>query len=402
MSTFTNGTGTVTIDFNWEFDLINTPTLKITDSSTYSAAQTGVKVFITITRPDGYVRNFNSEVADISGDSGSLSTFSYILGLANDGDPIRGVYKIDYNFTVGSDSTVKKTKSFDYQYEKNTLVLKQDVNEFTPLVIVKDDTTSYDVSGYTTSSISRVFTGSISALSKTLHTKTTATSTNANRQYRLEEIENDDVFYDAEYSVTCALTSVHTHSTYSWVTVKEKITSTLKVDVYKPPTKAEMIDEFDELRNLIEQYDGVNKQLYDKYSADYEFVMSSFDHLTRRLAAGDSDKENNEIIKDIIAILRNNVSRSHTNLQLTTTSVSIYGSIEWGNISGLPTYNPFQTFIQSKTTSTWQVNHDLGKYPSVTTVDDQGNLIYGDVVYNSDDQITITFSAGVSGKVYLN
>tara|TARA_R100000353_G_scaffold133785_1_gene94844 strand:- start:1869 stop:3077 length:1209 start_codon:yes stop_codon:yes gene_type:complete len=402
MSTFTNGTGTVSIDFNIEFDLRTTPTLKITDSSTYSAAQTGVKVFIKITRPDGFVRDINADVPDITGNSGSLPVFNYILSLANDGDPVRGVYKIEYNFTVGSASTVKKTKSFDFQYKKNTLTLEQDINEFTPLVKVKDTTANYDVSGYTTSSISRVFTGSIPASSKTLHTKTTTGSSSANREYRLEEVENNNVFYDSEYTITCSLTSNHTSATYSWATLKDTITKTIKVNVHKPPTKAEMIDDFDALRNLVELYDGQNKQLYDKYSADYEFVMTSFDHLTRRLSAGDSDKENNEIIKDIIAILRNDVSRTHTNLQLTATSVSIYGSIEWGNISGKPTYNPFQTFIQSKTTATWQVNHNLGKYPSVTTVDDNGNLIYGDVVYNSDDQITITFSAGVSGKVYLN
>lgn len=108
MSTFTNGTGTVTIDFNWEFDLRTTAILKLTDASTYSAAQTGVNIFIKITRPDGFVRNFDSSSPDITGDSGSLPSFSYTLDLANDGNPIRGVYTVDYNFTVGSDSTVKK------------------------------------------------------------------------------------------------------------------------------------------------------------------------------------------------------------------------------------------------------------------------------------------------------
>ena len=147
MSTFTNGTGTVSIDFNIEFDLRTTPTLKITDSSTYSAAQTGVKVFIKITRPDGFVRDINADVPDITGNSGSLPVFNYILSLANDGDPVRGVYKIEYNFTVGSASTVKKTKSFDFQYKKNTLTLEQDINEFTPLVKVKYTTANYDVSG---------------------------------------------------------------------------------------------------------------------------------------------------------------------------------------------------------------------------------------------------------------
>lgn len=402
MSTFTNGTGTVTIDFNWEFDLRTTAILKLTDASTYSAAQTGVNIFIKITRPDGFIRNFDATSPDITGDSGSLPSFSYTLDLANDGNPIRGVYTVDYNFTVGSDSTVKKTKSFDFQYTQNSLTLEEDVNEFTPLVKVKDTTINYDLSGYATNSISRVFTGSIGALSKTLHTQTTTTSTSADREYRLEEVLNNNVFYDALYSVSCEVTSTHTNSTYSWVTLKDKISKALSVDVFAPPTKNEMIDHFDELRNLVELHDGKNKQLFDKFSADYEFVISSFDHLTRRLGAGDSDKENNEIIKDIIAILRNDVSRTHTNLQLSATSVSIYGTIEWNTISSKPLYNPFQTFEVTRNSNTWVIEHDLGKYPSVTTVDDTGDIVYGDVRYDNANKITVTFSAGVSGKAYLN
>ena len=339
---------------------------------------------------------------DITGDSGSLPSFSYTLDLANDGNPIRGVYTVDYNFTVGSDSTVKKTKSFDFQYTQNSLTLEEDVNEFTPLVKVKDTTINYDLSGYATNSISRVFTGSIGALSKTLHTQTTTTSTSADREYRLEEVLNNNVFYDALYSVSCEVTSTHTNSTYSWVTLKDKISKALSVDVFAPPTKNEMIDHFDELRNLVELHDGKNKQLFDKFSADYEFVISSFDHLTRRLGAGDSDKENNEIIKDIIAILRNDVSRTHTNLQLSATSVSIYGTIEWNTISSKPLYNPFQTFEVTRNSNTWVIEHDLGKYPSVTTVDDTGDIVYGDVRYDNANKITVTFSAGVSGKAYLN
>ena len=44
MSTFSNDTGTVNIDFSFLFDLRTTPILKITDTSTYSAEQTDVKV----------------------------------------------------------------------------------------------------------------------------------------------------------------------------------------------------------------------------------------------------------------------------------------------------------------------------------------------------------------------
>tara|TARA_R100000458_G_C8274129_1_gene249051 strand:- start:2513 stop:2899 length:387 start_codon:yes stop_codon:yes gene_type:complete len=128
MSTFTNGTGTVNIDYSLLFDLRATPTLVITDTGTYSAQQSNVSITIKITRPDGIVRN-PSASADISGTSGSLSTFSYILPLASDdGEPIKGVYKIEYSFTVGSATAVTRTKTFDYQYTKIEVTLAEDLN----------------------------------------------------------------------------------------------------------------------------------------------------------------------------------------------------------------------------------------------------------------------------------
>ena len=57
MSTFTNGTGTVNIDFSLLFDLRTTPVITITDISTYSAAQSDIKISIKVTRPDGIIRN---------------------------------------------------------------------------------------------------------------------------------------------------------------------------------------------------------------------------------------------------------------------------------------------------------------------------------------------------------
>lgn len=53
-------------------------------------------------------------------------------------------------------------------------------------------------------------------------------------------------------------------------------------------------------------------------------------------------------------------------------------------------------------TNIWIITHNLGKYPSVTVVDSNNNVVVGDVLYNSDDQITVTFTAIFSGKAFLN
>lgn len=57
---------------------------------------------------------------------------------------------------------------------------------------------------------------------------------------------------------------------------------------------------------------------------------------------------------------------------------------------------------QQVASTTWVVNHNMNKYPSVNVVDTANDEVTGDVKYNSLNQITITFSAAFSGKAYLN
>lgn len=50
----------------------------------------------------------------------------------------------------------------------------------------------------------------------------------------------------------------------------------------------------------------------------------------------------------------------------------------------------------------WVIEHDLGKYPSVTIVDSSGNYVIGEVKYISDSLLRVMFSAAFAGKAYLN
>lgn len=57
---------------------------------------------------------------------------------------------------------------------------------------------------------------------------------------------------------------------------------------------------------------------------------------------------------------------------------------------------------QGVPSATWVIVHNLGKRPVVTVLDSGGTEVEGDVVYDSLNQLTITFSAGFSGDAYLN
>jgi len=57
---------------------------------------------------------------------------------------------------------------------------------------------------------------------------------------------------------------------------------------------------------------------------------------------------------------------------------------------------------QGSAASSWTITHNLGRRPSVTIVDSGGNVQIGEVLYNSDNQITVTFAAAFGGYAYLN
>lgn len=50
----------------------------------------------------------------------------------------------------------------------------------------------------------------------------------------------------------------------------------------------------------------------------------------------------------------------------------------------------------------WILQHNLGKYPSVTTVDSSGEEVIGSVKHDDTNQVTITFSAAFSGSAFFN
>ena len=62
----------------------------------------------------------------------------------------------------------------------------------------------------------------------------------------------------------------------------------------------------------------------------------------------------------------------------------------------------FYPYEQMAPATTWSINHNLGKFPSVTVVDSAGTVVGGDVTYNDANNVTLTFTAAFSGKAYLN
>jgi hypothetical protein len=59
-------------------------------------------------------------------------------------------------------------------------------------------------------------------------------------------------------------------------------------------------------------------------------------------------------------------------------------------------------FTQASASATWNVQHNLNKFPSCTMVLSTGQQGYGDVTFIDENNLTITFASAESGKAYMN
>jgi len=74
------------------------------------------------------------------------------------------------------------------------------------------------------------------------------------------------------------------------------------------------------------------------------------------------------------------------------------GSDGGGPSGGDATY----THTQAVPATTWTVAHSMGKHPAVAVQDAAGTVIYGTVVHTSNNTLTVTFNAAVTGRADCN
>ena len=58
--------------------------------------------------------------------------------------------------------------------------------------------------------------------------------------------------------------------------------------------------------------------------------------------------------------------------------------------------------MQGTTSATWNITHNLGFYPNVTTMDSSGAICEGEIEHLSRNTLRVTFLAAFSGQAYLS
>lgn len=59
-------------------------------------------------------------------------------------------------------------------------------------------------------------------------------------------------------------------------------------------------------------------------------------------------------------------------------------------------------FEQGIAASTWVIEHNLNKYPSVTVIDSAGDQVFANLNYVDENELVLDFGAEFAGKAYLN
>ena len=75
--------------------------------------------------------------------------------------------------------------------------------------------------------------------------------------------------------------------------------------------------------------------------------------------------------------------------------------VRGGGIGGSSANTRRHVHTQASASTDWVITHTLGGKPSVTIVDSADTLVIGEVKYDSNTQVTVSFTSAFSGFAYL-
>jgi len=230
------------IDFDVRFDLSgDNPVVILTDTGAYPGGVPAViKGNFSITEPDtGTVENTDYNNPDVSFEDGALTAFNYSPRQACDGGVQNGTWTISYTIEAdGYDNTSIK-KSFYLNFKAPEIDVAPDFDVFTPSLKFRDST-EYTVSGFS-ADISRQW--SVKADDGGF----TVTSTNQDI-----DLKYNNKYYDSAYAAVLNATVTYTQNTYSWLSVKVKLTGNALAYASTPPACSTMMNQLETFATEIE------------------------------------------------------------------------------------------------------------------------------------------------------
>jgi hypothetical protein len=409
------------INFSAQF-IVNEKTssrvLRLTDTST---GFTLAKGNFSVTFPDGsQVLHTDFISPDISTPGGSTN-IALLTDIHN--AVLTGTYVINF-VTLDSGNTERtKQQTFDFNWVKP---IKEITNESDVVVpnIKFLDSTPYETSGNFTGTLTRDF-----------YTYTPAGSeVGAIKKQSVGDVlmpSHSSKYYEGIYLVKSDISVAYTHSSLSWLTVAYTDLLQETYDIREAPTQDELVALMNTYKDQIEAYKITNPDEYARRNEEYDLVLGLYSHLIARFDTGTLDGCK-PILDQLLGLLPPQNPYTYKATQMlpftlsaanNTAFVISDGTASDGIITGetltfesansglaIAVSNNKLTFTaklgyvftQSTPAAVWTINHDLNKYPAVSIVDSANDEVIGEVHYTSTSQVVITFSAGFSGKAFLN
>jgi len=311
----------------------NTGATLITDTSSYpSGVNAGITGIVSITQPDGLTYTGSWGTPDITWNGSQLTIASLELRMALDGLFQNGNYSITYTVRHASYDETSLTRTFSLSYARPTHVITEGFDIFTPLLKAIDSSV-YTQTGFALQSVTRSWSTLIQSVSGTNQTKI-----GAGQEF---DLSYGGSYYDSIYDITLQSIVNYKLSSYLWVTVIDKFSTTLTDDTALvamiPPTLAELLadikafkSELDALKDTCDEYTIKEKR--------YQLITAIYDQLIKNGQVGELTG-----LRDYITELLFELNDGATPAYINTNGIipaydwgAAVGSTDWASITGKP------------------------------------------------------------------
>lgn len=293
------------LDFSLQFDY-TTSTIKLTDTSTYPVGvASGITGIINSTQPDGITRMGAWATPDVIYSAGALTVGSIELRLTSANGPQQGNYTVTYTVSHPSYSPTTKTKTFNLAYTRPLSVITTSFDVFTPVLSLSDGT-NYASSAFLAPTITKAWTVNVG----TVGTRTATTDT--------IDLAITGLYYDATYTGTLVTNLTYQHSTYTYLTVKDRVIGNISANAAKP-TPFTTLQTY--LKTIKSRYDALTSSAKSQPAReDYEYAVGLFQNINNRMCANDLVGLNTQL-QDFLNVYNGYVSTTVVN---TNTAIPAY------------------------------------------------------------------------------
>jgi len=166
--------------------------------------------------------------------------------------------------------------------------------------------------------------------------------------------------------------------------------------------------------NQLKAFSSITTLRFSKFpnASDYEVITFLSTFVDEKVIIADTENQNSFGVFEVTSVAQDSTETNFYNVALTAVSGQSNGNIENLRSYSISVFTAGDKNIlhtQSSASNSWTVNHNMGKYPSVSIVECDptanevdGDLVIGEVTYNSINQLTIKFASDIRGVAYIN